>query len=67
MADALAKQAAETVRHPPSVRRRLKEEFQQAKELAMFVGRLTLEATAHKETNGHVARDSSAANAQQLR
>ena len=58
MADMLAKKAAVGVAMSSSERRQLKARFEQAKDLAIFVGRLTLEAGAHTMPNGEVGRDS---------
>ena len=55
MADLLAKEAAESVRYLPDTRAWLKN---RAKDLAVYVGKLTFEANAHKRDDGEVERDS---------
>ena len=56
--DLLAKQAAESVRHLPATRSWLQSRETQLEHLAVFVGKLTCEANAHKLPDGSVARDS---------
>ena len=58
MADLLAKQAAESIAIPPALRDELKQRFTQARELAMFVGRLTFAAGHCDCGDGHFRRDS---------
>ena len=58
MADLLAKDAAEMIRLDEAVRRLLKVRFKQATEVAIFLGRLTLEAGAHRLPDGRIVRDS---------
>ena len=57
-ADELAKRAAESVSLGQPLRRRLQDQFDQAKQFGIFAGRLTHEAGAHKMSSGDVARDS---------
>ena len=57
MADLLAKDGAESVRVDEDFRAEVKEGFQRARELAIFVGKLTFEAGAHKTTDGQTRRD----------
>ena len=64
MADSLAKEAAATVRVSELFRREAKENFGRAVELAVFVGQLTHEASAHKTADGRVIRDSEACDQQ---
>ena len=58
MADILARTAADGGSIGQPGRERLRAQLRQAKELAIFVGRLTYEAGAHKMANGELARDS---------
>ena len=58
MADRLAKRAAEGNRVGAVTRSWLKSRFVQAKELAIFVGRLTHRAGAHPGPEGALVRDS---------
>jgi len=58
MADLLAKKAAGSVRVGAATRRWLKSRMQQAKELAIFVARLTHRAGAHPRPDGATVRDS---------
>ena len=58
MADRLAKRAAEGNRVGAVTRSWLKSRFVQAKELAIFVGRLTHRAGAHPGPDGALVRDS---------
>ena len=58
LADQLAKMAAETVRVPSATRIAVAKEFKQAKDIAMFVGRLTVAAGAFANPDGTISRDS---------
>ena len=56
----LAKEAAESVRQEVDILRNTKEQLKLVKEVAIFVGRLTYEASSHAMANGKVIRDSEA-------
>ncbi len=58
VADLLAKEAAESARHPLVTLEQLKDRTAQLKELAIFVGRLTYAANNHSLPDGRVGRDS---------
>ena len=60
LADTLAKRGAEAIRRPLEVRRDLQEKFIRAKEVAMFVGRVTALANSDKHLGGDGKRDSEA-------
>ena len=56
--DLLAKQATDAIAISPRVRAGLEARFTKAKELAVFVGRLTFAAGAQRDTEGVLCRDS---------
>ena len=58
-ADELAKRAAAGIRVSEGCRAGLKEQFLEARALAVFLGRLTHAAATHMMPDGRVARDSS--------
>ena len=58
VADRLAKEAAESVRHDKVLLDWVAERVAQLKEVVMFVGKLTYEAGAHVLPDGQVTRDS---------